>query len=202
MAVYTWPTARAFVAARQELVMQANNLAATSPLSGYVQTSSLPGARWGWIVTLPLALASERPAVEAFIARMSGQEHRTRLWDFKRPAPRGSINRTGVTASAAAQFAETLTLNGCGANTTLLAGDWLAVGGQLFMAAVEGLANGSGVMSIEVRHMTRAAIAGGSAVTLVQPTSLYILADSRQVMMRRAGFSEPEIELEFREVFA
>jgi hypothetical protein len=76
------------------------------------------------------------------------------------------------------------------------------VGGQLFMAAVEGLANGSGVMSIEVRHMTRAAIAGGSAVTLVQPTSLYILADSRQVMMRRAGFSEPEIELEFREVFA
>jgi len=202
MAVYTWPTSRAFVAARQELVMQANNQAATSPLSGYVQTSSLPGARWGWLVTLPIALATERPAVEAFIARMSGQEHRTRLWDFKRPAPRGSINRTGVTCSAAAQFLQTLTLNNCGANTTLLAGDWFAVAGQLFMVAVDAQASAGGVMVVEVRHMTRAAITGGAAVTVVQPTSLYILTDSRQVLMRRSGFSEPEIDLEFREVFA
>jgi hypothetical protein len=70
------------------------------------------------------------------------------------------------------------------------------------MVAVDAQASAGGVMVVEVRHMTRAAITGGAAVTVVQPTSLYILTDSRQVLMRRSGFSEPEIDLEFREVFA
>lgn len=179
-----------------------NNLAFTSPLSGFTQTASLPGARWGWQLDWGALTVPTRARLEGLLTRLGGQEHRLLLWDFKRPRPLGTINTAGVTASAAAQFAESLTLNGCGANTTLRAGDWFSVGGQLLMCAVDATASGAGVMTVEFRHRLRAAVSGGAAVTLIQPTALYILSGPSLDFPRQPGRAEPGMGAEFIEVFA
>jgi len=179
-----------------------NNQSFTSPLSGYTQTASLPGARWGWALDWGPMSLGERGAVEGILTRLSGVEHRLQLWDFKREQPLGTINRTGVTCGAAAQFATSLTLSNCGASTTLRAGDWLSVGSQLFMVVVDATANGSGVMTVEVRHPARGAISGGTSVVLIRPTALYILSAPVLDFGREPGDALPPVSAEFVEVFA
>jgi hypothetical protein len=179
-----------------------NNITFSSPLSGYTQTGSLPGARWGWSIEWGAMSAVERGAVEGILTRLSGQEHRLQLWDFKRDRPQGTINLSGVTCGAAAQFATSLTLSNCGASKTLRAGDWLSVGTQLFMVVVDATADGSGVMTVEVRHPARGAISGGSSVTLIRPTALYILASPQLDFGREPGAALPPVAADFVEVFA
>lgn len=202
MATYTFPTSSVFLPQRVTLRQMHSNQVFQSPLSGYTQTSSLPGARWGWSIDWGPGRITERPQLEGLLTRLSGREHRLALWDLKRPTPRGTILTSGVTASAAAQFSTTMTMNNCGAGRTLLAGDWFSVGGQLLMCVVDATANGSGVMTVEFRHMLRAALAPSSPVTLVQPTALYVLESPQLEFQRQPGNAEPSLGADFMEVFA
>jgi len=144
---------------------------------------------------------ARRARLEGFLARLDGRTHRVRLFDWNRQVPIGTINQTGVTANAAAQFAESLTLNNCGANRTLEPGDWLSVGGQLVMCSAPAQANGSGVMTVEIRSMLRSGFAGG-AVTLIRPFALFVLASTDLEMPRDPGAAQPPMAAEFVEVFA
>jgi hypothetical protein len=201
MTTYAWPSN--LVPQQQRLVMFNNQGVSVSPLSGYVQTTTHPGSRWGWVLDMPPQSTTARPAFEAFIAKLSGREHRVSLRDFKRARPRGTCNLTGVTVNTtAAQFATSISLIGCGAGTTLLAGDWVKfTGGQLVMVADDATADGGGLMTINFRHMLRSSVAAASAVTLSAPAGLFILSASRQEFQRLPGLAEPGVSLEFEEVF-
>jgi hypothetical protein len=202
MTTYTWPAGQMFIPSAVTLRQIHNNQASVSPQSGFTQTNSLPGARWGWAIDFQPHLKDDRQALEAFLTRLSGMEHRLQIWDMRRPYPLGTLNRTGVTHSAASALANTITLNGCGASTTIRAGDWIGLStGQLVMAAVDGTANGSGVVSIEIRHPIRTALSGGGAVTLNKPTAKYILTTSTLDFPRQSGASDPPLSAEFVEVF-
>lgn len=122
MAIYDWPASRTFMPQAAQLrVVDGTQRTLESPLSGYVQTVSMPGARWGWGLDLLPHASAERQAVEAWLLQLSGRQHRARLWDMKQPRPRGTIGLTGVTlGAAAAQFATSLTLAGCKAAPNLL----------------------------------------------------------------------------------
>lgn len=204
MANYAWPDGRLFTPATATLrVVDTTQRVAESSHTGDVQTTSMPGARWAWDFDFATDDVGQRAQIEAFVVRLSGRQHRVQLWDLKRPLPRGTINLSGVTlAASAAQFAESLQLAGCGAGATLLAGDWLAVGGQLLMACETATANGSGVMTVPVRHMLRQAVTSGAAVTLQRPTALYIRTDSDLAMPRGPGRRQPGFALQFIEAFA
>ena len=126
MAIYDWPSSRTFTPQTAELrVIDNTQRALESPMSGYVQTLSMPGARWGWGFDFGVHADADRDALEAYLLRLSGREHRVRLWDLKRPRPRGSIQTTGVTlAATAAQFATTLQLGNCRGGNHLLGGSF------------------------------------------------------------------------------
>lgn len=109
---------------------------------------------------------------------------------------------SGVTlASSSAQFSQSLVLAGCGNSKTLLAGDWLSVGGQLFMSAEDAQSNAGGQMAVEVRQMTRALIAASSAVQLIKPTALYIRTEGTLSLPRVAQHTQLDANLSFVEVF-
>ena len=203
MTQYTWPETRTFVPGNAELVVIDSNQVTQSPDSGYIQTSSRPGARWGWGFDFTAHSKAERAEVEAWLTRLSGREHRARLWDLKYPRPRGTCNLAGVTLDApAAQFATTLQLAGCGAGKTLLARDWLGLAnGQLVMVVGSATADGAGLMTVEVRHALRAALASGSAVVLDKPTSAFIRTESTLRLPRTPGPHEPPLSVQFEEVF-
>lgn len=175
MATYTYPTGRAWLPRSQYWGTRVNTRSNTSGLNGATQTVTLPGSRWLITMSYPQQTQAERAALMALLFKLAGGEHLLALGDLAQPRPRGTIALTGVTASAAAQFAASITLNGCGAGATLLAGDKFSVGGQLLLCTDDATANGSGVMVVSFRHSLRAAVTGGAVVTLDAPTALWQL---------------------------
>lgn len=204
MTTYAWPTdSYAEPTAAELLVIDNLQRHTESPLSGYVQTMAMPGARWGWGLDFGAQTLEDRDRLEGFLVGLSGREHRVRVWDFKRPRPRGSINLTGVTSSGStAQFATQMTLQGCGAGRTLLAGDWFATPVQLLRCVEDAAADGSGVMVVKFRQMLRAALAGGAAIALDKPTALYVRTEAGLSMPRVHGLAAPDMSIGLMEVFA
>jgi hypothetical protein len=105
---YAWPTTSLFEPSSATLRQFHNNRVSESPQSGYTQTNSTPGARWGWVFDLNPHLTDDRATVEGFFTKLNGREHRVQVWDMKRPTPRGTL--TSATVSSAVQFAASLTL--------------------------------------------------------------------------------------------
>ena len=175
MATYTYPPTRAWHPRSQYWGTRTNARTNTSGLNGASQTITLPGSRWLVTMSYPQQTQAERAALMGLLFKVSGGEHLLALGDLAQPRPRGTVNLTGVTASAASQFATSLTLNGCGASKTLLAGDKFSVAGQLLVCTDDATASGAGVMTVTFRHSLRAAVTGGAVVTLDGPTALFQL---------------------------
>ena len=179
MTIYTWPDTRTFVPQVADLqVIDNTQRSLESPLSGYVQTVSMPGARWGWAMDFAPQDSASRAALEAQLLKLSGREHRVRLWDIKHPRPRGNIVLTGVTlGAAAAQFATSLQLAGCLPGNNVLAGgsfevdsnsDGLADGWTRYSAGTVGTlsaALSSGVASHGAYSQSLSAASLGSSQT-------------------------------------
>lgn len=201
MTTYTYPDTVDFAPQGFTWGVRSNDREFVSQFSGSVQTVGIPGTRWAAMLNFNNQSRTARAAVEAFIAKCR-REHRIALWNMARPRPSGTINTSGVTLGAdAAQFATQLTLAGCGANTTIKAGDMLGVPGQLFMAAADAQADGSGAMTVLLTHEVRAAQLTGAAVTLVRPTAEFRLA-SKDIDFPFAGTHHPAMAVELVEVFA
>ena len=176
MTIYALPSSRAWTPATIEWGVETNGKSNVSGLNGASQDVSLPGSRWTAMLNYPSQPKDERRQLLALLFKV-GREHLLQFGDLVQPRPRGTINLTGVTAGAAAQFATSITLNGCGAGKTLLDLDMLSIGGQLFCVAEAATANGAGVMVVEVRHSARSAISSGATVTLDYPTTTWRLVD-------------------------
>lgn len=202
MTIYAWPPG--FVPARASLRSITNSRSNTSAESGVTQTIVRPGSRWGWSIEMPAMTLERRAAFEAWLTRLSGMTHRAAVSDWMRPRPRGTCNVAGVSvAGGAPQFSATVPLQGCGAGRTLLAGDWIKfMGGQLCMVAADAQADGAGLMTVEVRHELRVALAAGSPVTLDAPTALYIATDATHELPRAPGLAQPAFGFDLIEVFS
>lgn len=178
-------------------------LVVRSILNQSIQTQGMPGKLWSFGMVLPATTdLVKRAAVEAWFDSLNGQATRVNIWHYgrrggplgnKRGWPMGTINTSGVqVSSAAAQFAQTVVLKGCGAGATLLPGDMLGIGGQLIMNPALATANGSGVMTVIVTGGLRSAAAVNGAVTLIRPTAQCVLADPKW----RSSY-EPGVSTEF-----
>lgn len=203
MTTYAWPDADWAEPGSAELrVIDNLQRGNESPLSGHVQTLGMPGARWGWALDFDHQLLADREQLEGFLVGLSGREHRVRLWDMQRPRPRGTIGLTGVTTSGVtAQFAEQMTLVGCGAGASLLRGDWFGTPTQLLLCVEDAMANGSGQMVVKFRHKLRAAVPSDAAITLIKPTATYIRTEAGIAMPRVGGMLGVPMSVDFVEHF-
>lgn len=176
MTTYSWPTTRPFQPENARWRQVLNQRANTSALSGYTQVLGMPGTRWAVTLDMPRQSYAERLELKAFLDRLEGQAHLVDMFDWVRPTPAGTINLAGVTVSStAAQFGEQLVLAGAGAGRTLAAGDWMVVAGQRLEVVAPATANGSGVITVEVRHRLRQTVAVGTPVVLDRPRAPMML---------------------------
>lgn len=200
MTTYAWPSTSHFIPESQTLQIFTNQETHVSAESGYTQVQDNPGAKWGWDIGFSVVDPAELAEIEALLIRLNGMQHLVSLYDFFRSVPRGTINLNGVTTSGVTnQFATSCTLTGCGANKTLLAGDWFKIGSQLVMNVADATANGSGVMTVEFRHMLRAQVSGGTAVVLDKPTTTFRMASKDLAIGRKAGFGQDGPSVRFIE---
>jgi hypothetical protein len=153
--------------------LKSNTQSFVSPLSGYVQTTSQPGARWQCSLTLQTLAEADAALLQAWLAQLRGQENRALLYPFQRPLPRGTIVTGGVSVSGTPAFGATqMNLAGCGAAKTLLAGDFFTVAQELKMVTGNATADGSGNIAALAFEPPVRALTGwtnGLPVTLAQP---------------------------------
>jgi hypothetical protein len=203
MTTYTWPTGPAYTPREASLLVLHNQASSESALSGYTQTLTRPGSRFGWRFDFSNSPEADRRALEAFVMRLRGRENRVRLWDIKAPRPVGSANLSGVTVAApVAAFAYSMQLQGVGPFKTLRAGDWFATATQLHRVVEDATADAGGLITVHFEHGTRYAVGTGNAITLEKPTTLYTLAASQIEFPRVAGLAAAPFSLEFIEAFA
>jgi len=167
--------------------------AALSPYSGSEQVTDMLNDRWYMSITLPPRAGRVRGAqVEAFIAALRGMTNTVNLWHFARPEPLGTL--TSATCGATSAGVLSLTLTGSG---TLKAGDLFGVSGQLFQVAAD--VTLSGATAVSVVNRVRAAISGGTAVTLTRPTAPFRLMSGQASVNWVPGHAE-DVSLDFAEV--
>ncbi|MFE8033847.1 hypothetical protein [Thiohalocapsa marina] len=181
MATLTYPNItlaanRHFAPDQFEAELRPNVLMSTSVLTGAIQTVQVPGTRWIFRLTYGVASAAEQAEREAFFAELEGMVNRVALYHTARPTPRGT-RQTNTTLSASAAVGATTLAMTATTGQTLLRGDMVGVGGQLFQVVADATA-ASSVLTVSVRPAVRTPLANGAAVTLVRPTANFMLASA------------------------
>lgn len=198
MSTIDYPTDPLYSPAALEWGLDDNVLVTRSPLNGATQTLEIPGARWWAIVTLRNAMRDEIPGREAFVLSLRSGINRLAMWHLGRPFPRGTMRGTPTLSSSVAVGQSTLPITTL-AGRTMLAGDMVKVGSQLFMASANATADGAGALSLPVLPKVRTALSNGASVTWDRPTALFLL--TAPVRTRYVPGYGPEIQLQLSEVF-
>lgn len=174
MTDYTWPSTVIPSSTTWSLV--ANTAAYVSPLAGTTRTLARGGDRWGAMVTCNNLTGATRATLIAFLARLRGQTHRVLLKDhaYKR---RGT-QAADVLVNGASQTGYSLITDGGTNSATLLVGDWVSVGYQLYMVVADATYNGSGQATLTLNRPLLSSPADNATVSVVTPTGRFLLTDN------------------------
>ena len=176
MTTLSWPTFARATPRGLDWSLQANTQSFQSPLSQSVQTVEMPGARWKVGFMLENLVEADAATFQAFMVKLRGKAGRFTLHNFARPTPRGTLTGTPLVMGAS-QTGNTLIIDACTVAATLLAGDFIGVNGELKMVVADATANGSGQMTLTIEPPLRSSPADNAAITLVQPTATFMLAN-------------------------
>ena len=206
MAYVSFP---ALVPASTEFGLKSNVQVSASDLSGYVQTSELPGARWTTSLRMPtLARDPDGAVFEAWIASLRGGAVRARIPVFQRGTPLGSwagspaVNNE-VGSPTLSQTGNTLYVRAFTAAATVKKGDFfnLGSGGQLLMVTADATADGSGLAQLSVEPAIRTAPAHNTALVFTDPVVPYMILTDSHPRWRLQPAELGEYALDFVEVF-
>lgn len=155
--------------------LQRNDATFRSPLSSFVQELERPGAVWVCHLAWNVLTDSDAAALSAWLIQMSKAGIRTRL-------PNYGYTRHGVgggtpLVNGASQTGVALITDGWTSSTLVVkAGDLIQLAtGQLVMATADGTSNGSGQLTLAIEPKLRTSPADNSALTLANPTALFML---------------------------
>lgn len=174
-----------------------------SSLTGGVQTVAMPGARWFATLTWEALRLADAARLQAMAVSLRGRANRLVLWNIARPSIRGIGGGTPL-VNGAGQTGATINIDGLPSSTAgvYLAGDFLAIGGELKMVAADVNSNGSGQAAVTFEPPLRAAPADNSAIVTYQPTAKFILVSPDVSWQHSNPMSVGGFEMQLSEVFA
>jgi hypothetical protein len=180
------------------LRQQTNQRAFGSPFGGSEQVIDMLNDRWLISLTLPNRKFADAAAVEAFIASLRGMTNTVALYHWVRKVPRGTMRGAPVVATGLPLFAGDSNINvSTTAGATLLAGDMIGCGGQLFQVQSDVAADGSGNMNVLVVNRSRVSVAAGGLIVWDRPAAPFRLA-SPSAVQYIPGYA-PEVSFDFVE---
>lgn len=222
---YAWPSTRAWEPNSFEMRILPNAFTFTSPYSKSTQTVDFLGERWQVKLEMPASRDKvQGAAFEAFFDRLRGPVNLISMWNLQRPLPQGTLrdgtgnaqwktatstNATWQTSApaaatwtygnpvmyAAAQLDGTITISR-NPGTTVLAGDHVGAGLQLFRAMADATADSAGKLVVEVLPRVRTALPNSTAVVCTRPTANFMLkAEGVPVSWHPGRFDGPSLEL-------
>ena len=208
--------------------LEANTAVNQSPLTRATQVIIRPGARWHCDLTFNQRSRVVAARIDAMLAQLDGSGGEMTLWDFRRPFPRGDAglmvnpivttftdgtefsDATDFLDAYAAEFpyiyqstakgASALVVGGWGGlEHALLAGDYIGVGGYLYIVCDDARADAMGRASLTIRPNLRADVDVNAAITITRPRCRFRLADNSQGDNRTDGNFRSTYTLSFLE---
>ena len=160
-----------------------NTVSYGSPYGGAEQVTDLVNDRWRASAEFACNTFTRAAALRAWVTAMHGQANTVTLYDRANPAPAGTLRGTlTLNAAAAAGATSILVTGGAGqAGKTLLQGDLLGVGGQLFVVSTDVTFDGAGLGTVLLANRPRVALSNGASVTWDKPTAEFRLASKPSV---------------------
>lgn len=192
MAVIDWPAS--YLPQTAQIALQRSVRQFRSPHNGSLQAVGYMAERWQLSFVLPPRPIGAGGAIEALLFQLTGGVDRVRCWHFGRPQPAGTLRGSPVVATGAVRGDTTLAITTT-AGATVKAGDMLAValaagGTQLIQMAADGMANGSGALTLALVTHIRNTVNVGAAITWNRPTAEFVMPASRAAASYRPGVQE------------
>ena len=186
MTTYSFP---AVTPTSSTVELLSNTATFQSPITGTVQSVDRGGERWRITLQYMNLKNADRAVMQAFLARLNGQQHRFTLHNHDEPQ-RGVLSGTPLVAGAS-QTGVTLNIDGVGTvSDWIMAGDWFSVNGELKMAVLDANSSG-GAATLTFVPRLREAPADNAAVTVSSGTGTFILdGNSVSWSNRPGGFSD------------
>lgn len=203
MTAIAWP--EALVPQTAQLLLRKSGAQFASPFNGTVQSLEFIAERWVASVSLAQMAARNPRGVHAFCNRLAGGVQRVQVWAFHtRGVPRGTMRGSPVLASDAARGDTSLAISGATAASgsgpiTLLADDFIGVGGQLFQVVADTTLSG-GAGSVPVIGRVRSALLATAPVVWLRPTCEMVLPARQAGPLDRPGAID-SAALDLEEVF-
>lgn len=179
---------------------EANVQEHSSPGTNAVQTQELPGTRWLTSITWRLDADTEARIMEAWLGELNGRAGRALLHNMRRPVPRGVGGGTPL-VNGAGQSGKTIVIDGAPASTTgwLLAGDYVGIGGRVYLLKSNVNTDAGGNASLVFTFGYRGSTTDNAPVTLIRPTTTFLLVSNRQAWASGPGRGSVEFTLDFEE---
>ena len=191
MTDYVWPAD--VVPSSAAITWVDNTKVFVSPLSGTIRTETRPGGRWAQSLTVQNL--KDVPAIEAFLFRLNGAEHRAIIRDFayQRHGDGGGTPRV----NGAGQTGLSLITDGWPNNTTVLvAGDRIGISGQMIPVVTNATTNASGQVTLSLAHPIRNAPAENALIEIDNPTARYVLTNQASFSSVPGVFKTVLVEFE------
>lgn len=173
MSTIDWPAE--LMGAQVQFFLRKAGMQFVAPFNGQVQAIDFVADRWIASITLPPRRRIVSGVAEALADWLAGGVNRVRLWNFSAGhnsapgVPRGTLRGSPTLTSSSAQGADVLAITGT-PGATLLAGDMLQVGSQLFRVFQPVTFSGGGTAAVQVVNRARTALAAGAPVVWNRPT--------------------------------
>ena len=215
MTEYAWPAE--LRPSRQVFYLQPNTLRFVSPITRQTQVLRREGARWVAELTFDPLNARLAGVLEGLLAALAGSVNTVRLRDFRRefrtgdPRSQGDVpsgpfsfddatiftDGTGMVvgsgnpalASGAPRGALSIATEGWYPNAVAVgAGDYIGLGGRLYMATERVMASGTGTATIPIAPPLRAAAPLGEPLVLTSATvPMRLVSDDESANPTRPG---------------
>jgi len=189
-----WPSA--LTPAGVEWRLQKAGVQWRSPFSGSLQVGDFVGERWEVNISLrgEGRVRARSGLLESLLMHLSGGANQIDIWHWIRPMPLGTLRGSPTLKVVTVRGDSTLVLT-TAAGATLLPGDLIGVGSQVFMCrtACAAVAN---TLTVPCVNRARGVIAEDTAVVWNRPLVPVVMPEMSAGLAYRPGMTLPaEIQL-------
>ena len=154
----------------------ANTRTFQSPLTNAIQTTSRKGSLWRISMQFANLSGAERKTMQAFLAKLNGQQHRFTVQDHSYTLSGGGGGTLQVNGGT--QSGTSLVCDGATASVSnyLKAGDYIAFNNELHMVVADTDSDGSGNVTVSIAPPIRKTPADDTIVEYTVPKGVFILS--------------------------
>jgi len=180
---------------KQTFELVSNTKTFKSPLTSAIQTVSRKGAHWKTKITWSNLSGEQRTALQGFLGKLNGMEHRVSLRDYgyTRSGNAPGTDSPSLYDDKMGSYIILKNVTG-GVSDYLKAGDYISFNNELHIVTQDCSSNSANRVGVYISPPVRKQTTAGDRVEIYNPTAPFIMTNNAQWTTELARFSSISIE--------